>query len=128
MATPKKIINSLLGLPDWHVQGRFGYQLPLPEISCGVYIEDTGLSKGSYYVWATILPLFPPASHVNFTFSRRVYGGHRFEEDELTPEIASVCRREILEHVANGKSFAGLIAYINAMPSEERRSPYVLET
>src|SRR5437870_4144209 len=65
----------LPAMPGYTYKGRMLFATPLSNVLRGFYFEDSGFDPSAFYVWAFFLPLYVPATHVSFSFGKRLGEG-----------------------------------------------------
>jgi hypothetical protein len=118
-------------LPSFVQKGMMVYSVSSSGLLKGLYFEDSSFDKDAFYVWAFYLPLYVPASHISFTFGKRLASGKRWKMEAgksaaITEELTKAVRDEAVPFFGKADTperFAKSITEI----AGNARDPYVLQ-
>ncbi|MDR3635981.1 MAG: hypothetical protein P4L84_19420 [Isosphaeraceae bacterium] len=96
--------NLLPQMPGYTHKGLMLYASPLNHVLRGFYFEDSGFDPSAFYVWAFFLPLYIPATHVSFSFGKRLGEGSgkrwNLSDPRLRDELLACIQRDGLPFLA----------------------------
>lgn len=98
----KRDANRLLGaatasLDNFVTRGRVAWIRPVGEVARGVAIDESSFDPAGFYVWAFVMPVFVPSSHVSFNLGFRL---KRFDGSQLWNANEPDCTAELAEAIA----------------------------
>ncbi|MFO0811063.1 MAG: hypothetical protein U0746_20730 [Gemmataceae bacterium] len=116
-------------MPGYTHKGLTLYASPLNHVLRGFYFEDSGFDPSAFYVWAFFLPLYVPATHVSFSFGRRLGDGSgkrwNLNDPRLRDELLACIQRDGLPFLEGVKQPHDVATAIHRLGADA--DPYKLE-
>ncbi len=119
-----------LELPAFSVDGPIMLLKPVERVLRGVYFESSSFDARSFYVWVFFLPLFVPATKINFSFGERIKSaeGERWDADapNMLELLTNALEQDGLPFLARVNSLCDVVDAVRYVPGLEH-DPYRLE-
>ena len=116
-------------MPGYTHKGLMLYASPLNHVLRGFYFEDSGFDPSAFYVWAFFLPLYVPATHVSFSFGRRLGDGSgkrwHLSDSRLRQDLLACIQRDGLPFLEGIKQPHDVATAIHRLGADF--DPYKLE-
>lgn len=116
-------------MPGYTHKGLMLYARPLNHVLRGFYFEDSGFDRSAFYMWAFFLPLYVPATHVSFSFGRRLgdASGKRWNlnDPRLRDELLACIQLDGLPFIESVKQPQDIAAAIHRLGANF--DPYKME-
>ncbi len=114
-------------LPKFKQQGPLLYAVGTGGLLKGLYVEDSGFDKNSFYLWAFFLPLYVPTQHVSFTFGKRLVNGKSWSsgnDEALVRELTRAVGDEAIPFLGQSDTPQQFAERVERL-AENARDPYV---